>query len=346
MKSTSANVNLPRVLPVVSTLLGLLLCTSVLSVAEQAPAKKAPAAAVAPSASLTAFDTPRQAADALVEAAGKFDVAALSNMFGPGGEGVVFSGEFAQDRKHAADFAAEAREKKSVTVDPKSGNRAFLLVGTEDWPFPVPIVKRGNKWFFDGKAGLQELLYRRIGANELDAIQICHGYVEAQYEYAMQPREGFDVNQYAQRIISNPGKQDGLAWQNTDGTWGGPIGENIAKAIEQGYSSLAEPYHGYFFKVLKGQGPDAPLGELDFVVKDVMIGGFALVAAPAEYSVTGVKTFIVSQDGVVYEKDFGPETLDQFLKMERFNPDKSWTPILDDEDEVTSLSAAHRTIRD
>src|SRR5690242_19280066 len=129
------------------------------------------------------------------------------------------------------------RVKESVSVDPKTGNRAFILVGKEDWPFPVPIVKSGNKWFFDGKAGLQELLYRRIGANELDAIQVCHGYVEAQYEYAMQPREGYDVNQYAQRIVSTPGKQDGLAWQNADGTWGGPIGEKIAHAIEQGYSS-------------------------------------------------------------------------------------------------------------
>jgi hypothetical protein len=330
MTSTSANVNLIRVFPILSTLLGVLLCTSVLSAAEQTIANKAPANTVAPSASATTFDTPQQAADALVEAAEKFDVAALSHMFGPGGEGVVFSGEFAQDRKHAADFAAEAREKESVSVDSKGGNRAFLLVGNEDWPFPVPIVKSGNKWFFDGKAGLQELLYRRIGANELDAIQICHGYVEAQYEYAMQPREGFDVNQYAQHIISNPGKQDGLAWQNADGTWGGPIGEKIARAIEQGYSIRSEPYHGYFFKVLKGQGPDAPLGEMDFVVKDVMIGGFALVAAPAEYGVTGVKTFIVSDDGVVYEKDFGSTTLDEFTKMERFNPDKSWTPVLDE----------------
>jgi hypothetical protein len=328
MTSTSANVNLSRVLPILC--MEVLLCSCVLSAAEQSPAKKAPPTTVAPSAGATTFDTPQQAADALVEAADKFDVAALSHMFGPGGEGVVFSGEFAQDRKHAADFAAEAREKKSVSVDPKGGNRAFLLVGTEDWPFPVPIVKSGNKWFFDGKAGLQELLYRRIGANELDAIEICHGYVEAQYEYAMQPREGFDVNQYAQRIISNRGKQDGLAWQNADGTWGGPIGEKIAQAIEQGYSIGSEPYHGYFFKVLKGQGPDAPLGKMDFVVKDVMIGGFALVAAPAEYGVTGVKTFIISHDGVVYEKDFGPKTLDEFQTMERFNPDKSWTPVLDE----------------
>jgi hypothetical protein len=239
----------------------------------------------------------------------------------------VFSGEFAQDRKRAADFAAEAREKKSVSVDPKSGSRAFLLVGIEDWPFPVPLVKREQKWFLDSKAGHQELLYRRIGANELDAIRVCRGYVEAQNEYAMQPRKLYDANQYAQRIVSTSGKQDGLAWQSPDGTWSGPIGENIARAIEQGYSSSAEPYHGYFFKILKGQGPAAPLGEMDFVVEGIMIGGFALVAAPAEYGVTGVRTFIVSQGGVVYEKDLGPKTLDEFNKMERFNPDKSWLPV-------------------
>ena len=155
----------------------------------------------------------------------------------------------------------------------------------------------------------QEILYRTIGRNELAAIEICRGYVEAQHEYALTKHEGSSVNQYAQRIIATPGKQDGLAWQNPDGTWGGPVGENIARAIEQGYTDKALPYHGYFFKVLKGQGPAAPLGEMDFVVKGVMIGGFALVAAPAEYLVTGVKTFMVSHDGVVYEKDLGAETL-------------------------------------
>lgn len=273
------------------------------------------------------FDSPEQAADRLVEAAEKFDVTALVEIFGTDGGDVVFSGEFAQDRKHATDFAAEAREKKSLSLDPKTGTRAFLLVGNEDWPFPVPLVKHGDKWSFDAKAGRQELLYRRIGANELDAIQICRGYVEAQYEYAMQPREGFDVNQYAQRIVSTPGKQDGLAWQNPDSTWEGPIGEKIARVIEQGYTSGAEPYHGYFFKILKGQGPAAPLGRMDFVINGVMIGGFALVAAPAEYGVTGMQTFVVSHDGVVYEKDFGPNTIDEFSKIELFNPDKAWTAV-------------------
>jgi len=304
------------------------LCLSVPSTSQSA-APKTTRATVAAAQGAGTFDSPQQAADALLAAAERFDQSALIQIFGPGGDDVVFSGEYAQDRAHAAKFVAEAHEKKSVTIDPKSGNRAFLLVGNEDWPFPVPIVKRNGKWFFDAKAGLQELLYRRIGANELDAIQLCHGYVEAQYDYAFRKREGYDVNQYAQRIISSPDKQDGLAWQDADGTWGGPVGEKIARSIEQGYSIDAEPYHGYFFKILKGQGPAALLGRMDYVVKGAMIGGFALVAAPAEYAVTGVRTFIVSQDGVVYDRDLGSATLDEFKKMELFNPDKSWSPVLD-----------------
>ena len=201
-----------------------------------------------------------------------------------------------------------------------------MILGNEDWPFAIPIVKKSGKWFFDSAAGREELLYRRIGTNELNAIDICQGYVEAQGEYALQKHDGSSVNQYAQRIISSPGKQDGLAWKNEDGTWGGPIGENVANGVALGYTK-DQPYHGYFYKILKGQGPAAPLGEMDYVVKGVMIGGFALVAAPAEYQVTGVKTFMVSNDGVVYEKDLGPNTLEEFKKMERFNPDKTWSPV-------------------
>jgi hypothetical protein len=331
MKSASAHGNRHELLWVVGVVASACVCATVLSVAQESAAKKTSAPA-APVAGTRSFDTAQQAGDALVDAAEKFDVDALTQIFGPGGEDIVLSGEFAQDRKHAADFAAEAREKKSVSVDPKTGNRAFLLVGNEDWPFPVPLVKKGHRWSFDANAGRQELLNRRIGANELDAIAICEGYVEAQHDYALQKREGYDVNQYAQRVISTPGKQDGLAWQNPDGTWGGPVGEKIARAIEQGYTPGSEPYHGYFFKILKGQGPAAPLGEMDFVVEGVMIGGFALVAAPAEYGVTGVRTFIVSHDGVVYEKDFGPKTLDEFSKMERFNPDKSWAPVPEEDE--------------
>jgi len=322
MKSTSVKENHLRLLWIAGTL-ALLSMPGHLT-AQHPATKPAPASAAV---GAQTFDTPQQAADALIAAAEQFNERALREIFGPGGEDIVFSGEYPQDRKRASDFAAEAREKKSVSEDSKKGNRAFLLVGNEDWPFPVPIVKLGAKWAFDAKAGRQELLYRRIGSNELDAIDICRGYVEAQHEYALQKREGYDANQYAQRIVSTPGKQDGLGWQNPDGSWGGPIGEKIARAIEQGYSGGAEPYHGYFFKILKGQGPAAPLGEMDFVVKGVMIGGFALVAAPAEYDVTGVKSFIVSHDGVVYEKDFGPSTLNEFIKMQLFNPDGSWKPV-------------------
>ena len=163
----------------------------------------------------------------------------------------------------------------------------------------------------------------------MTAIEICRGYVEAQHEYALQKRDGSQVNQYAQRIISTPGTQDGLAWQNSDGTWDGPVGEKVAQAIARGYTTRTEPYHGYFFKVLKGQGPAAPLGQMDFVVKGVMIGGFALIAFPAQYRLTGVQTFMVSHDGVVYQKDLGPNTLELVGQIERFNPDRTWTPVVD-----------------
>ncbi|HEY7159887.1 MAG TPA: DUF2950 family protein, partial [Acidobacteriota bacterium] len=223
-----------------------------------------------------------------------------------------------------------AKEKKSISVDPKNKNRAVLEIGKDDWPFAIPLVKKGGKWSFDAAAGKQELTYRRIGGNELDAIEICRGFVEAQEDYAEEKHDGSMVNQYAQRIISSPGKQDGLAWQNSDGTWGGPVGENAAKALASGYSE-GQSYHGYYFKVLKGQGPAAPLGAMDYVVKGAMIGGFALAAAPAKYAETGVKTFMVSNDGVVYEKDFGPNTLEEFKKMEVFNPDQTWSPVQEEQ---------------
>ena len=275
------------------------------------------------------FESAEKAGDALVDAAEKFDVSSLIRIVGPKGEDLVLTGEYAQDRERAQEFAAQARQKKQVALDPKDKARAYLLVGEEDWPFALPIVKRDGRWSFDAGAGRQELMYRRIGSNELDAIDICEGYVEAQFDFAYRKRQGYQAPQYAQRIISSPGTQDGLAWQNTDGTWSGPIGEEIAQAIEHGYDLKADPYHGYFFKVLKSQGPAAPLGAMDYLVGGVMIGGFALVAAPAEYGESGLKTFMVSHTGVVYEKDLGPDTLAEFQKMDRFNPDKSWTPVAD-----------------
>jgi len=277
------------------------------------------------------FASAQDAANALIEAAEKFDQAALTEILGPDSYDIIHSGEPARDREVAQKFAEQARIKTNVALQPKNPRRAILEIGDDNWPFAVPIVKTGATWAFDSKAGRQELLYRRIGGNELDAIGICRGYVEAQHEYALQKRGTSGQNQYAQRIISTPGTQDGLAWQNSDGTWAGPIGEKVAAAIARGYSNRSEPYHGYFFKVLKGQGPAAPLGQLDFVVKGAMIGGFALVAFPAQYRVTGVKTFMVSHDGVVYEKDLGPQTLELAQAIELFNPDKSWTPVQGDQ---------------
>ena len=321
MKLATCNSKLSRLLSAVGTVAFVCLLAAV-AAAQTAPKKPAGAAA-----KVRTFATPQRAADALIDAAEKFDIAALEEIFGPDGRDIIQTGEAVRDREQATAFAAQAREKKTVSVDRRTARRAFLSVGPDDWPFPVPIVKKGGLWSFDAKAGRQEVLYRRIGRNELDAIEICRGFVEAQHDYALRKHEVYGVNQYAQRLISTPGKQDGLAWQNADGTWDGPVGEKVARAIEQGYSGKNEPFHGYVFKVLKGQGPSAPLGQLDFVVKGVMIGGFALIASPATYGVTGVKSFIVSHDGVVYEKDMGPNTLNVFAKIERFDPDKTWSPV-------------------
>lgn len=272
------------------------------------------------------FATPQLAADALIKAAESYDVPALLEIFGPEGKDIVASADPVRDKSRAREFVEKAREKNSVSVEKA---KAVLLVGKEDWPMPVPIVLRQGKWFFDTKAGRDEILFRRIGANELDAIQVAHGYVEAQKEYVSTLHDDSTLHQYAQKIISTPGKHDGLCWKNEDGTPGGPISEGIARAIEQGYTDKSAPYHGYYFKILKGQGPNAPLGKLDYMIHGYMIGGFALVAVPAEYRVTGVKTFLVNQYGVVYEKDLGPDSLKIVKEMDRFNPDKSWQPTKD-----------------
>ncbi|MCX6866896.1 MAG: DUF2950 domain-containing protein [Verrucomicrobia bacterium] len=324
----------------VSGLLGLVLQAAP-PAGKQAAAKgeKDPVAKVVPKQK--SFDTPELAVASLIQAAAAFEVPALKEILGPDSDDIIASEDPVMDKERTQAFAAKAKEKQAIEIDPKNPNKAILSVGEDAFPLPIPLVKQKDKWAFDTKAGAKEILLRRIGANELDAIAICHGFCEAQHEYASQKHDGSKVNQYAQRIISTPGKQDGLAWQNAEGAWEGPVGEGIAKAVEQGYTKKdkPQPYHGYFFKVLKGQGRAAPLGELDFVVGGTMvegvmvggamIGGFALAAAPAEYQVTGVKTFIVSHTGVVYEKDLGPNTLDQFQKLERFNPDKSWQPTED-----------------
>jgi len=308
-------------------LLPAILVSGLLCIVSQA----APEGAKAAQPTQKQFDTPQQAAESLVQAAASFEVPALKEILGPDSEDIVASEDPAMDKQRTLAFAAKAKEKQAIEIDPENPNQATLSVGEDAFPLPIPIVKKDGKWSFDTAAGRDEILNRRIGANELDAIQICRGFVEAQHEYAAEKHDGSMVHQYAQRVISTPGKQDGLAWKNADGTWEGPVGEEIAKALDQGYTekNKPQPYHGYYFKVLKGQGPAAPLGQLDFVIKGSMIGGFALAAAPAEYQVSGVKTFIVSHAGIVYEKDLGKDTLEAFQKMELFNPDDSWQPTED-----------------
>jgi len=319
---TSSKISLVASAILISCLLGL-------GVQAAPPAKTDAAAASQPKQK--EFDSAKQAADALIQVAANFDVAAAKEILGPDGEDLISSEDPVMDKNRAAAFAAKAKEKSSIEIGKKDPNRAMLLVGNDAFPLPIPIVKRKGKWLFDTKVGREEILNRRVGANELNAIEICRGFVEAQHEYAQEKHDDSKVNQYAQHILSTPGKHDGLAWKNQDGTWGGPVGEEVAKALEEGYKAeRGQPYHGYYFKVLKGQGAAAPMGKMDFVVGGAMIGGFALAAAPAEYRVTGVETFMVGPDGVVYEKDLGPDTLKIFQSMDRYDPDKTWKVTQDE----------------
>ena len=311
--------------PKISMLASAIAISCLLSLAVQAAPPAKTDAPVTSQPKQKEFDTPKQAADALIQVAGNFDVAAMKEILGPDSDDIVSSEDPVQDKNRATEFANRAKEKTSIEVDKKDPNRAILVVGKDDFPLPIPLVKRKGKWSFDTKVGREEILNRRVGANELNAIEICRGFVQAQHEYAQEKHDDSKVNQYAQRILSTPGKHDGLAWQNADGTWEGPVGEEVAKALQEGYKAeRGTPYHGYYFKVLKGQGPAAPMGEMDFMVGGAMIGGFALAAAPAEYRVTGVQTFMVGPDGVVYEKDLGPDALKTFQSMDKYNPDKTW----------------------
>jgi hypothetical protein len=317
-------------LPGVGVLLSVaaaLLCVSPIGSTTRSQSKESSAASS--QTEQKGFATPQDAMNALIQAAADFSVPSLLEILGPDGKDLVSSADPVADKQGAQDFASRAQAKHSVVIDPKNPKVATVLVGSDNWPGPIPIVERGGKWYFDSKAGRQEVLLRRIGTNELDAIEVCRGFVEAQEEYALTKHDNSEVNQYAQKIISTPGKQDGLAWQNSDGTWGGPVGEGAAKALGEGYSDKSQPFHGYYFKVLKGQGPAAPMGRMDFVVNGAMIAGFALAAVPAQYRVTGVQTFIVGYQGIVYQKDLGPDSLETFKKMELYNPDKTWIPTKD-----------------
>jgi hypothetical protein len=282
-----------------------------------------------PAGAQQTFKTADEAADALVKAARAGDEQAMLAVLGPDGEDIVSSGDPVDDAATRQVFLAAYDAGHRVAVE---GNKATLILGTEDYPFPIPLVRKGDTWQFDTAAGRLEVLYRRIGRNELDTIQACLAYVDAQNDYADKDRgEGAGV--YAQRIVSQPGKKDGLYWPAAAGEEESPLGELVAFATNEGYKvgGGRAPFHGYYFKVLTKQGANVPGGALDYVVRGKMIGGFALVAYPAEYGNSGVMTFLVNHNGRVWEKDLGERTAEIAERMSAYNPDQTWRQVADTE---------------
>jgi len=285
------------------------------------------AAAVPQSAQLPSFATPQDAAQALIEAAAQNGTAAMLKLFGPEGRDIVQSGDPAEDKRMRQEFVARAKVKLNIETEPGNPDWARIVVGDNDWPFPVPLVRSNGQWRFDAAQGRMEVLARRIGRHELTAIEVCRGYVEAQMDYAAHDRDSGGVLQYAQKIISSPGKKDGLYQEGEPDSLVPKAFAEAAVGMLPSGAQKPVPYHGYYFQILKAQGPEAPGGEMDYVVKGKMIGGFAMVAWPADYGVSGIKTFLVSHQGTVYEKDLGPETSKLAPSITRFNPDKTWGPV-------------------
>jgi hypothetical protein len=274
-----------------------------------------------------AFKTPDEAASALAGAAKAGDPKAIVTVLGPDGADIASSGDPVADAATREKFVAAYDAKHQITMEGDS--KAIMVIGQEDFPLPIPLVRKDGAWRFDTAAGREEILFRRIGKNELDAIQSSLAYVDAQNEYADKDRTGAGKGLYAQRIISSAGKKDGLYWPDAQNNDASPLGELVAKATTQGYRTGGgrTPYHGYYFKILTKQGAAAPGGEQEYVVKGKMIGGFALVAYPAEYRNSGVMTFIVNHNGTVYEKDLGPRTADLAERMTAYNPDSTWHKV-------------------
>jgi len=277
------------------------------------------------------YKTPQDAVDALVATARSGDQKAALVVLGRGGEDIISSGDKVSDDAIRERFVGSYDTKHQIAMDGDS--KAILVIGNNDYPFPIPLVRnKEGTWSFDTSAGRQEILARRIGHNELDAIQTSLAYVDAQNDYAAKDR-GDGQGVYARRFISESGKKDGLYWPTAQGEEESPLGELFAAASRQGYRAGEgrSPYHGYYYKILTKQGPAAPGSAADYVVNGKMIGGFALVAYPAEYKNSGVMTFIVNHDGVVYEKDLGPQTAKLAEQMTSFNPDQSWKKVTDTE---------------
>lgn len=280
--------------------------------------------AVAAQAKQKTFGTPEAAVVALVQALRDNSEKDLLAILGPGSEALISSGDKVEDREQSTQFIRHYDEKNLLE---NAGDRKIILhVGNNDWPFPIPIVKTGKVWLFDTKMGKEEILSRRIGRNELNTIQTCLAIVDAEREYATRDRDGSGLLEYAQKFFSDKGKKNGLYWEVKQGEEPSPLGLLVAKAQGEGHKKGAKPapYDGYFFRILTAQGKDSNGGAYSYLVKGKMIGGFALVAYPASYGVSGVKTFIVNHEGVVYQKDLGPDTAKKAKSIRDFNPDKTW----------------------
>jgi hypothetical protein len=283
------------------------------------------------------FATPEDAAKALVAAFQADDLTAAAKLLGPGSEDLLSSGDAVADKDDRTDFLVAYAAKNSIALE---GDKATLVIGPNDWPLPIPIVKKDGKWVFDGEAGVDELIYRRVGENELGAIDVMYGYVNAQIAYASEGRDGDPAGIYALKLISDEGMQNGLYWPTAEGESPSPAGPFVAGAAEEGYAAGEgrTPYHGYYYRLLYAQGANANGGAREYFKDGVLTEGFAGIAWPADYGASGVMTFIVNQEGVVFQKDLGEDTATVVETMKAFDPDSSWTAIVPPE--VTADAAA------
>jgi len=280
------------------------------------------------------FANPAEASKALYDAAKAGDLAALEAVLGASSKNIISSGDSVEDQKGRDAFLG--RFEQMNRWGRETNGDQTLFVGAENWPFPVPLKKNAaGQWYFDTKAGAEEIVYRRVGRNEYAAIRVCGVLASAQSEYFDGLHDGDTVHQYAQKVLSDPGKQNGLFWKVAEGEPESPIGPLIAYAFGEGYKEKGQPFHGYFFRVLTSQGAKAPGGAMSYIVKDKMTGGFAFVAYPAEYRNSGVMTFLVDKKGVIYEKDLGPQTVTTAAAITSFNADSTWRKLsAESEDEA------------
>lgn len=284
------------------------------------------------------FDTPEAAVDALVAAVEKNDVAALKEILGPGTDELLSSGDEVEDRAEREAFVARYREQHQLGGTP---DRLVLQVGDDHWPLPIPVVRGNDGWHFDGEAGADEIVTRRIGANELRTIDVMRGYVEAQEDYAAVAHDDGNAGTYAQKLRSDTGKRNGLYWEAAAGEPESPAGPLLAEAGSENYGATkGEPYHGYLYRILLSQGAAASGGAKDYVVDGKLTGGYALIAWPADYGASGIMTFLVSQDGVVWQRDLGEDTTKSVADITQFNPDDNWTPLAPEVDEEEAVAAS------